>query len=86
MRSESNGMPGSSGLPSFDNCLPCSSHVSPSCHSSLQLLQKCDVHVGQKTPCGAQGCCGHKEHTVSQPARGHQVRVLSNSTSEKKTY
>lgn len=68
-------------FPCFANCLLLSSHVRPGCHSNLQLLQKSSVQVGQWTLCGWRCWEGHNVQTVSQPACGHHVRVLSSSIS-----
>lgn len=68
-------------FPSLANFFAFSSHVSPACQASLQLLQKSDVQVGQCTLCGEHRSAGHSLHTVSQPARGHQVLFASKSTS-----
>lgn len=83
IKSELKLSPGSikSERPSFSKRLEFSSHVSPWCHEFLQFEQNSDAHVGQWTDVGAHFSRGHTVQTVSQPARGHHVRVRSMSTS-----
>lgn len=55
-------------------------HSAPECHGFLQLEQNLSLHAGQLTHWGWQP--GQTVQMVSQPARGHQVRPESKSTSE----
>lgn len=59
-------------------------HGEPACQADLQTEQNSFWHVGQRTSCGVvRSTTLHSVQTVSQPARGHHVRLLSISTSEK---
>lgn len=57
----------------------------PACQEVRQLEQKSILHVGQCTLWGVHRSVEHKVQTVSQPARGHHVRLLSISTSVNRT-
>lgn len=56
-------------------------HGEPACQAARQFEQKSILHVGQWTHWGVQRSFEHSVHIVSQPARGHHVRLLSISTS-----